>query len=127
LILVCRFMSTMREPNVGTIQVEIVSHVVAVSGEARRSKRFPLRAAARVSWSDASFHWHDCRAHAVDLSATGFALLIAEPLPLSMQVHVILPTSGVIATGQVRNCQRRGNSWRIGVELEGPFPEQRVI
>jgi PilZ domain len=88
--------------------------------ESRKAARFPLASTIRVRKCDASAgEWTS--AHGLNLSESGVAFLADQPLAPGTLLQVELPNSRCSAIGPVRNCQRRGNLWRIGVELAGPF------
>lgn len=93
----------------------------AVRPETRKAVRFPMGSLLRVRRLGAAGSEPAIVGKGLNLSATGLAFLLPEPLALSTQVRVELPYSRLIALATVRNCGRRGPSWRVGVELVGSF------
>jgi len=53
------------------------------------------------------------RARIVEVSRSGLQLLMAEPLPIGLQVHIEI--SGLIVHGDVRRCHEDNRSYVVGV------------
>lgn len=105
----------------GLKQLEAAGILGTIGGESRRAVRFPMRSFVRVCRFDHGGKAQPVVAKGLNLSATGVAFETREPLPLLALVHVELPCSRLSAMARVRNRERRGASWRIGVELDGSF------
>jgi hypothetical protein len=103
------------------LEFEAAGILSTLRGEARRAVRFPMRSLVRVCCFDGRGKAQSIAAHGLNLSASGMAFVTVEPLPLGTVVHVELPCSRLSATARVRNCEPRGASWRIGVELDTAF------
>jgi hypothetical protein len=89
----------------------------SVDGDARKAVRFPLSASLRVCWSDEWGNTGCLPAEGLNISESGAAFLLEEPLPLAAEVHIELPNSRAIASARVRSCLPQSDGWRIGVEL----------
>ena len=87
------------------------------SRDARRAVRFPLGVSLRVCWSDAWGNTAYLPAEGLNISESGAAFLVKEPLPLAADVHIELPNSRAIAPARVCSCVLQSGGWRIGVEL----------
>jgi PilZ domain len=66
----------------------------------------------------------------VDVSATGIAFLIDEPLEsgtvVALQRQLMLPNKSWIRSGKVSHAKRKGDQWLIGCVLTPPFSEDEL-
>lgn len=86
------------------------------AGEPRRSDRFPMRSAVRVTCLVTE---HTLTAQGLNISAHGMAFVSADPLALGSLLQVALPNCGLSSLVRVRNCEWQDSGWRIGVEMFG--------
>jgi len=89
--------------------------------EARQAERVPLAAPVRVSPMSAAGLTGRLAAQGLNLSTSGMAFLVAEPLPVGTVLYLELVRTGSMAIGRVRSCARRGAAWRIGAEFTTDF------
>jgi hypothetical protein len=94
-----------------------IEGTASVNGDARKAVRFPLGVGLRVCWSDEWGNTGCLPAEGLNISESGAAFLLEEPLPLAAEVHIELPNSRAIARARVRSCLPQSGGWRIGVEL----------
>ena len=93
----------------------------AVQLDSRKSDRFPMRSFLWVCRLERGGREKAMRAEGLNLSSSGIALVAPDAIAIGTRVHVELACSRLSATARVRNCEPRGESWRIGVELEASF------
>jgi len=85
--------------------------------ESRRAWRQPMTSAVRVGWINDEKRMEYTAGAGIDMAESGLAILAEQRLRLSALVHVEVDERGLVAIGRVRNCVRRGKSWRTGIEL----------
>ena len=110
----------------GSLDFESTGAIATIRGEARKAVRFPMHSLVRAVWVDGRGAERNFPAQGLNLSATGAALVVAASIPLDTPVHLELLCSRMSGTARVRNCTRRGASWRAGVEF-GEFLRRHVI
>ncbi|HUI54824.1 MAG TPA: PilZ domain-containing protein [Bryobacteraceae bacterium] len=101
--------------------LEYTKELSALRGESRSAVRFPMHSFLRVCWFDQHGTAHHVMAQGLNLSATGIAFMLEEPLPVPTMLQLELPAGRLTAIANARSCEPIDTSWRIGVELEGPF------
>ena len=105
-----------------TVNIAVKDGTTAIETamDRRQDARFPMGSTIRVQQCDGgSSNWMSVQA--LNLSHSGVAFLSSQPIAVGVLVQVELPQSRSSAIGPVRSCQRRGNQWRIGVQLARPF------
>jgi len=88
----------------------------AAGVDSRKAVRFPMRTPVQVC---SLGNERAETGQGLNISASGMAFVIAEPLALATPVHIALPNCGLSALALVRNCERHEQGWRIGVEIVG--------
>jgi hypothetical protein len=121
--LIPQLSSTRLGPEDNTVNFDVQngeSRGLKAMTEKRRDARFPMGSTIRVQkCNGGSENWMVVRG--LNLSDCGVAFLADQPIQVGTLLQVELPNSRSSAIGPVRNCQRRSNQWRIGVELARPF------
>jgi len=87
------------------------------SKESRRSRRFAVDAGLlEVSWLDKTGKMRTTRTQALNISETGMALQLPEPV-MPLLVRFESQRFNVKGAGTVRYCRRIGGKYIVGVEF----------
>jgi hypothetical protein len=90
-----------------------------MSGEGglRRDEREDVSSPTRLVWQDRS--GKDCfmNGRALDVSASGMRVEVADPIEKQIYVTVQCPALGVHGRASVRSCTRKGMKYILGLEF----------
>jgi PilZ domain len=86
--------------------------------ERRGAERFPICATVRVLLPDSMTA---CRAQMLDISDSGTALELDEPLPYGARIFIDVRHFRLWGEGHVRRCAVKGGRYLAGVVLEAPL------
>mgnify|MGYP005843392965 CR=1 FL=1 len=85
----------------------------------RRGSRSRLAERIRVCWEDDRGNPFEIKGRCVDISETGVAFLVEEPLPLRSYVQCEIASMRFKASGSIRFAYRKGLKHLIGLEFSG--------
>lgn len=97
----------------------------APAAEHRAQQRMPVSALATVFWDELNTGIHYAAGRCLNVSESGMALQLSEPVARGSHIYVLVETKDFAAFATVRHCSLTGT---IGVELrEGsPSPVQAL-
>ena len=86
-------------------------------GELRRNEREEVSSPARLVWQDRS--GADCfmNARALNVSASGMRVEVADPIDKQTYVTVQCTALGLHGRASVRSCTRKGMKYILGLEF----------
>jgi hypothetical protein len=86
-------------------------------GELRRQPRAEVSSPARIVWQDGN--GRDCfmNGRAVNVSASGMRVEVAEPVDKQTYVTVQCPALNLHGRASVRSCTRKGLKYILGLEF----------
>lgn len=93
------------------------------SKEIRRHRRIPFSGSVRISWEERGaprFASGKC----IDLSETGLRIELPASIPPRTRVQLTTDRVGIAGSASVKNVDRFGAKYIIGLELTTTLPEK---
>ena len=88
--------------------------------ERRKRPRFACTSSILLCWSDDRGREHYGRGRCLDLSETGCAAELMEPIPLRTNISMRLPELDISSFASVRHVTRKGSKYHVGLEFPQP-------
>jgi PilZ domain len=80
----------------------------------------PFTGSVLLCWTDDRGQEHYGRGRCVDLSESGCALELMEPVPLRTNISMRLPEMDISTFASVRHVTRKGSKYSVGLEFSQP-------